>query len=162
MDHERVYSFLHPVCAAATCAPGIEEIAGNAAQYEQLPPINVSPSDWPWWRGPTETHRCSRRMSRSRGARRKTSSGTPMYRGVGILRRSPGAAAFFLPRPTTNTRCNPSWPTIAILENNCGKPSPTAATSWPRVIDITHTPRPLQPATANDCFRCSFTMAGYG
>jgi outer membrane protein assembly factor BamB len=36
----------------ATCVPRIEEIAGNAAQYEQLPPIHVSPSDWPWWRGP--------------------------------------------------------------------------------------------------------------
>jgi outer membrane protein assembly factor BamB len=38
------------VVAASFC--DIEEVAGDAARFEQLPPVKVSTADWPWWRGP--------------------------------------------------------------------------------------------------------------
>ena len=37
----------------AVSVPGVEEIAGDAAKLEQLPPVQVAPTDWPWWRGPS-------------------------------------------------------------------------------------------------------------
>lgn len=33
-------------------APTVEEIRGDARDFEQLPPIKVAADDWPWWRGP--------------------------------------------------------------------------------------------------------------
>lgn len=37
----------------AAGVPDVEEISGDAATLEQLPPVHVAASDWPWWRGPT-------------------------------------------------------------------------------------------------------------
>jgi len=40
------------VTSAALSSGDVDEIAGDARQHERLPPIVVSPRDWPWWRGP--------------------------------------------------------------------------------------------------------------
>jgi outer membrane protein assembly factor BamB len=37
----------------AAGVPNVEEVSGDAAQLEQLPPLHVASADWPWWRGPT-------------------------------------------------------------------------------------------------------------
>jgi outer membrane protein assembly factor BamB len=45
-------------CLALLAAgvPGVEEVSGDASQWEQLPPPHVSPADWPWWRGPSKNN----------------------------------------------------------------------------------------------------------
>jgi outer membrane protein assembly factor BamB len=36
---------------AISAVAGINEISGDAAKFEQLPPVRVAAADWPWWRG---------------------------------------------------------------------------------------------------------------